>query len=330
MDLKDTSNIQENLLESTEKNKSNKDSIFLMINILFTIIAGMMINYFIAWGYLNIYITSYVRLTDPNITSNHINTLFSVFLFSQAPCLYIAKLIIDKVGYSKAIAISVFILSLACLVSSFANGYWLFFVGSIFFGFSYSMYVLSATKLMIIWMPNYIGLASGVGVCGFSLGVSFWGCLSQMIINPDNKPAEIVSQEGLRETRYFTHDIVKNLPHFYIVAFWISFCFSCILPFILTEKKESNKNSEPVLMKKKSVGEIQLHVLDVDNKKTHTCITYCHEDDHQEQLNKRYQNHKYSWEFISVCLCLGICFAEVEAYKNSKKIIGINQYEDAT
>jgi len=50
-------------------------------------------------------------------------------------------------------------------------------------------------------MPNNYGLAGGIGSCGVSLSVLFWGLIGRIIINPDNLPADFELIEGARVTK---------------------------------------------------------------------------------------------------------------------------------
>ena len=72
-------------------------------------VIGMLAAYCMAWGYLNIYITSYLKHDSKDITTNQVNFLFSFTLITQIPTYYAADPLGKRFGYSKALIISLFI-----------------------------------------------------------------------------------------------------------------------------------------------------------------------------------------------------------------------------
>ena len=89
--------------------KYNK--IALVVNIISVIIIGLLAAFLMAWGYINIYITSFLKHDSKDITTNQVNFLYSFTLIAQVPSYYSADPLVKRFGYSKALIISVFILS---------------------------------------------------------------------------------------------------------------------------------------------------------------------------------------------------------------------------
>ena len=97
-----------------KKPSNNKTSLY--INIITIIAIGMILNYLLAWGYMNVYITSYLKNTSlPDITTNQINFLFTISLVSQVPGFYMTGPIAKRIGYKKTIIVGIFALSICHL-----------------------------------------------------------------------------------------------------------------------------------------------------------------------------------------------------------------------
>lgn len=176
-------------------------------------------------------------------------------------------------------------------------------------------------------MPDNIGLAGGLAGCGTAFGVPFWSFIMQSAINPENQSADIESQEGERITRYFSYDVAKNVPHFFIIAFWVVFCFGCIVPFLLTEKSDYETPEENT---RKTSGVIELDVLLEGQEEKENANKLITENFDEQELQKKYKEIITSWKFISILFCFAFSFAECLFYKNTTKVIGINNYDDAT
>ena len=63
---------------------------------------GAMLSYLHAWGYINLYIGSYLKLADPSITMLHVNFIFTILYISQIFFWYAAEFINTNLNYSGA------------------------------------------------------------------------------------------------------------------------------------------------------------------------------------------------------------------------------------
>ena len=208
-------------------------TLYKYLNSFGVIIIAVLLSYFHSWGYVNIYILSYFKLSDPTITMLHINFIFTVAYFSESFYWYLADWIKQKQNYSGAQCLSMVLMSAKFFVNSVSTSYltWIFL--NLIVAIGYCSYDYNSTKLLLEWFPNQAGIAGGINSAGFSFG-SYYSFLAYQTINPQNMPATIPIVEGYRETKIFDESIAKNVPAFYRITSAICLVYAIVLLFIIT------------------------------------------------------------------------------------------------
>lgn len=202
---------------------------------------SVLLSYFHAWGYINIYVGSFLKLTDPTITMLHVNFIFTTLYISQIFFWYTAEMFRDRFNYSGAQFIAMFCLAVKFYINSVSTSYFLYCFGNVIAAMGYCSYDVNSTKLLLEWFPSQVGLAGGLNSAGFSFNV-FWSFFGYQVINPNNMPATIEVQEGYRTTRLFDESIAQNVPQFFKLACAVCLVYAIILLFVI--KNDPSKYCE--------------------------------------------------------------------------------------
>jgi hypothetical protein len=141
------------------------------------------------WSNLSIYITSYLRKYQSDVTSNDTLLVFSVAIGVQGVCM-VAGGVLEKVigarwtclcgGYALVCGMMLASVSTSLVDIVLTQGL-LFGVGM---GLCYSLPITAAAR----WLPRSKGLIAGVVVSGFGLGSFVFGNLAINVVNPERLP----------------------------------------------------------------------------------------------------------------------------------------------
>ena len=188
-----------------------------------------MLGSFYIWGSISVYVSSYFRQFDPDVTPRELATFMPIRAIILMVLLPLGAYLEKTYGPRKIVAIGavsmaigVFVLSLVTSPISFVA------VFSFAFGIpTVAFYV----PMMCSWryFPDKRGLLTGIAVCGFSLGPLVFSYICQLIVNPNNlAPKEYVY--GAIKDHYFDQEVYKNVPKLFVI---LSVIWGIILAYVV-------------------------------------------------------------------------------------------------
>lgn len=170
------------------------------------------------WGFVELYIASYLHRYNQSITTSSVHILYSILQISQLLGAQIFRPICIKLGYREGISICFLFQSSGLFMCYFTTSIYGFIIPVIFFGTATGLRTLVNSFLMIALLPNNFGFAAGLGNAGGAFSIVYWSYLSLSILNPHNKHPTIIVQEGERTLRYFDSEITNQVPNFFVIA----------------------------------------------------------------------------------------------------------------
>ncbi|MHA1339148.1 MAG: OFA family MFS transporter [Promethearchaeota archaeon] len=149
------------------------------------------------WGNLTTYLTSYIRITEPNVLYGDTIYIFAVGLMAFAITMIFSGQLQQKIGPMKVGMIGGVLVSLGVILSSFMTNLTGFLItyGVLFgvgIGFAYVCPIACAAK----WFPDKKGMINGIAVAGFGAGAFIFNKITTYIVNPTNIKATIVGTDG--------------------------------------------------------------------------------------------------------------------------------------
>lgn len=131
----------------------------------------------------------------------------------------------------------------------YGKSYLVYVIAAIVFGTGAAMSEMLCGLFLIAQMPNNKARAGGIAVCGNAFGPLFWSNVSLYMLNPNNQDPAITRVEGSFETKYFSFEIVKNLPNLWLVAIVLYTIYLVLLTPFLSDQE--SKDKKPAQMQSK-------------------------------------------------------------------------------
>ena len=101
-------------------------------------------------------------------------------------------------------------------------GYWLTFstlvICGVFNGIQEGLRQIIGPFLMIMILPNNIGLAVSLSTLGSAFSTTYWSVAGLELINPYDHMPTIKILEGKRSSLYFDEKIADRTPEFFILG----------------------------------------------------------------------------------------------------------------
>ncbi|MEE4248540.1 MAG: hypothetical protein V2I33_24435 [Kangiellaceae bacterium] len=173
----------------------------------------LMIGAIFIWGNIVVYITSYFRLYNPDLTMEDTFILFPVQVILNNVIMYIGSLIALNWHPKVALGLSTLCMFLGCFFSSYMTSWGWFFVlyglvVTIGVGFGYT------APLIVAWsyFPEKKGRVSGLITCGFGFSAGIFNLVSTAMINPDNADPDITVHDGRVTNYYYSASIADGVP----------------------------------------------------------------------------------------------------------------------
>jgi Mn2+/Fe2+ NRAMP family transporter len=109
------------------------------------------------------------------------------------------------------------------------------FLGIFIVGFTKHLWQQISNMIMMMMLPDRLGLACGLGVLGGAFGPLYWGFLASGVINPDDESPTISRMEGKRQAHYFSYDTVAhNFTWFMIINTMVMAVVGvCVVPWMI-------------------------------------------------------------------------------------------------
>jgi len=219
-----------------------------------------MLGAFYIWGTISVYVASFYRQFDKDITSRELGTFMPIRAVMLMFLLPIGSMLEKTYGPRKIIGIGAICMTVSVFILGFIKSpFW--FVAIFSFGFGVPT-IAFYVPMMCAWryFPEKRGLITGLSVCGFSLGSLIFSYLSRILVNPnDEAPKEF--QSGAIKDHYFEENVYKNVPRLFIT---LSIIWGLILAYVvfvtqdppkeyMAELAEKQKKDEEELLKKRQI-----------------------------------------------------------------------------
>lgn len=185
------------------------------------------------WGYIEPYITSYLRLYDESVTTSFVHILYTIMLLSQIIGAQLFRPISVNFGYREGISICMIIFSTGLFLCSITTSIYVMFVAMVLLGIALALVSLIGPFLMIGLMPDNLGLAGGLGTAGPTIGPVFWSNMAASIVNPANQSPDVLVKEGQQYVSYFSENIANNTPVLFYITCTLVFVSALVLPIFL-------------------------------------------------------------------------------------------------
>ena len=151
------------------------------------------------WGNMTTYATSYLRLTDPNLTYGDTLWVFMSGGLLQAVSMFPGGRLQLRIGQRLTALLGSTLVVGAYLFGSLATTLapFLLCYGALF-GLGTGLVYTCPTTAAVQWLPHRKGLVNGVVVMGFGLGAFCFNFFITAWCNPDHLPEDVVGPDGGR------------------------------------------------------------------------------------------------------------------------------------
>jgi len=250
------------------KNKANKSQLLLVklwyhimsnekarfyTNFCIMFLIAMTIGYAKSWGFIEIYLTSYLRLTDPEITTSYTHSLLTIMLTSEFIGMAIFPWLKLRLSLKPIVFVAFVFFSSGFWIYTFTTNWIMLIFASISIGIAHSVRALVLNFLAVAMMPDSKGFAIGVANLGSAFGPALYAMCGQMVMNPNHRQPDVLATEGAQVVKYFDKGIAEYFPLYMGLVAMVSTCMGMFLVPLMTvqepKKKKtvrSRKNSEKV------------------------------------------------------------------------------------
>jgi MFS family permease len=190
----------------------------LLIRGILTVAGGILLSTSSAlgncFGILAPYLVSYMRQYDSRAKNNAAGIMPVLASMTIVPALMLSSLLAKKIGYRPSLFIGAIGLSSCYFSISFVRSWILgvFIMGTcsgFFLGFLLVLQVYPA----MTYFPKYKGVLAGAILAGGSLSPFCIGSIFMRLINPDGVGPNIIIQNGNNQEKYFSGEIIDEMPH---------------------------------------------------------------------------------------------------------------------
>ncbi len=196
-----------------------------------------MLGAFYIWGTISVYVASFFRQYDPNVTTRELTTFMPIRAALLMFLLPMGSYMEQTFGPRKIVLIGAVSMTLGVFLLRYITSPTLFVLD---FAFAFGVPTIAFyVPMMCVWkyFPDKRGLMSGISVCGFSLGSLFFSYLSRVIVNPNNvSPTEY--EHGAIKDHYFESDVYNNVPKLFTI---LSVIWGLILTYTVVAVQDPPK-----------------------------------------------------------------------------------------
>ncbi|EAR82344.2 oxalate/formate antiporter family transporter (macronuclear) [Tetrahymena thermophila SB210] len=200
------------------------------------LIGGISINFilgsFYSWGAYSIYLSSYLKAIDHNVTSDSVAIIFPLMNITMNSLIPFGEKIVAKSGLKSVVFYGVFLLSATFFVLSFITNYYLILaIYVLVVGPLYGILYLVPFSCSWKFFPLKSGEVNAILQAGYGVGSALFGFFSYLIVNYYNDYPKRTEYENGENRVYFEECVSYNIPtmlRFFSIAFAILGLFSII------------------------------------------------------------------------------------------------------
>eukprot|EP01017_Pseudomicrothorax_dubius_P036656 TRINITY_DN5271_c0_g1_i3.p1 TRINITY_DN5271_c0_g1~~TRINITY_DN5271_c0_g1_i3.p1 ORF type:complete len:453 (-),score=100.82 TRINITY_DN5271_c0_g1_i3:498-1856(-) len=188
-------------------------SIIPILNVLGGFLCSMAYGSSNIWGNISIYVVSWIRKDNPSITLSNSFTLVPVALVFLYCCVVMSIRVGQKLGVGLVSLIGAIVLPLAVFLSSFNNNFFMFAgLYGVLANLAIGINFMIPYKVGWDHFPESKGRITGIISGGFGLSPLIFNLLTSFVVNPNNLPPDFPVREGEVITKYYTGEVVENVP----------------------------------------------------------------------------------------------------------------------
>lgn len=197
-----------------------------------------------SWGSFTVYVTSYLRLSNPNIRYEDTAWVTATSGAMVGFVSFIGGMLLDRWGPRPTALLGSVVLSLGVLASAWTVKYGFlpfFLTYAVVFGFGSGIVYSAPMKCAMQWVPHRRGLVTGFVTCSSGLGPMFAIAIQTGLINPHNLQPEV--QPGSSDAYYTDETMLSRVP-FALLVLGITYTMLSILGSLLLVERSASLDPE--------------------------------------------------------------------------------------
>jgi hypothetical protein len=142
--------------------------------ILVIAIASIMTTVDVSWGYIEVYIASYLYSFSDSITTSKVHMIYTMIDIGQIIGAQIFHLVTSRLGYREALSLALALNAIAWLICYMSTTIWGFIFPALLWGIAIALRFLTCSFYMVELMPDNYALAVGLGNLSAPTSYIFW------------------------------------------------------------------------------------------------------------------------------------------------------------
>jgi MFS family permease len=192
------------------------------------------------WGNMVVYITSYFRLFDPNLSLSQTFLVFPMTLSMGALAMQLGSVLLDYLHPRVHLLLGGSIFVFSIFISSFMQDfYWFLLFYAVLTGIGYGIVYMLPLKSAWSFFPGKKGTIGGLILASHSFGAIGWSFFTATYINPHNEaPSLFINVGSTMEVLYNDQSgPVKNVKGMLQTVFFIELTIFVAAVIFMNKKK---------------------------------------------------------------------------------------------
>lgn len=127
------------------------------------------------WGFIEVYIASYLIRYNPSLTTSIIQIQFLIMYLSESIGAQSFNIFIDKFGYKKSLVLAFLIYGFGIQISYYFTSFSGLMLTMLCNGIQEGLRMLICPIIMMSIMPNRVGLSGSLSNIGLVIAGYYWG-----------------------------------------------------------------------------------------------------------------------------------------------------------
>jgi MFS family permease len=179
------------------------------------VIASLICSIDYGWGYLEVYITSYLYSFSDSITTGKVHLLLSIMEIGGIIGAQMFHLVTSRLGQRETLTLALALTAIAWLICCMSTTIWGFIFPALLWGIGGALRYLTCSFFMVELMPDRYAFAVGLGNFGAPLSILFWAWAALLIVNPNNDSPDIEIIKKSTTAHYFGQAVISRIPDFF-------------------------------------------------------------------------------------------------------------------
>ena len=195
----------------------------LYIRAILVVLGGFIVNVTLnamwTFGNMEPYIVSYIRnRSHPTDLQENIGPwVFTALVVGQGTTILLGGFLYSKVGPRVTTLLGAWIYSSGILLSYFTiqSSFWLFVLTyGLIPGFGLGIAAVSPLSAAMKWLPDWKGVANGIVLAGYGIGILSFDFVQTIFTNPSNIPVGTSSSD---ENYFSDPEVLNRIPYTFLV-----------------------------------------------------------------------------------------------------------------